>query len=592
MARLAAEGIEEVVLYSDCQLPLSELSLYSDLPLRVRFVQDPEVSGSGGMLRLAVSAGFEGKIVILPANVVNPPPIRHLIDVHQEGQGDLTVFLNPGPQETLSEIYVCEAGILELIPDQGYWDIKERVIPELAVLKRRVHRAVLPESVGCFHDRASYLQAVSDHVEQIVRSDTGLRLLDQDQTRQIWVEGDVEIDPTARICGTLIALEDACIGRGAIVIGPTVVGRGTSIGEASTVIHSVLWDGVRVGKGSEIQRCVMGHDAVLSSEMVIEEETVVSSVLSRPWMISRRKGTVGVKKDRLGVLDLRFAGLAAVAIGFIWSFWPQLRDLWGVWQRSDEYSSGLLVPFLAAYVLWGRRDQLKEVSIQPCLWGLVLWVLAQGMRMAGLYYMYGSAERLSFVLTVAALVLWLAGVDLFRRIWMILIFLLLMLPWPNRVQTAIALPLQGWSTSSAVFGLELIGYDVVQEGNVIHIGDTSVAVAEACNGLRMITAFFVISGLVVLLVRRPWWEKLIVFFSSLPIALICNTLRLAITSVAFTVIKEVRWQKVFHDFGGYAMMPLALAIVVGELWMLRKLTTLPTKGEKVAIIRRNDRRGR
>jgi exosortase len=191
---------------------------------------------------------------------------------------------------------------------------------------------------------------------------------------------------------------------------------------------------------------------------------------------------------------------------------------------------------------------------------------------------------LSVVLSIASLVLLLFGWELFRKVSTIMLFLILMLPWPNRVQAAIALPLQNWSTSSAVFCLETLGYEVVREGNVIHIGQASVAVAEACNGLRMITAFFVISGLVVLLVNRSWWEKLIVFVSSLPIALFCNTLRLTITAIAFTVLKGEYWEKIFHDFGGYAMMPLALAIVVGEFWFLTKLTTAP-KEEKVVLIK-------
>ena len=125
----------------------------------------------------------------------------------------------------------------------------------------------------------------------------------------------------------------------------------------------------------------------------------------------------------------------------------------------------------------------------------------------------------------------------------------------------------------------------MQEGNVIHIGQASVAVAEACNGLRMVTAFFVISGLVVLLVRRAWWEKLVILASSLPIALLCNTTRLTITAIVFTVISGEQWEKIFHDFGGYAMMPLALAAVVGELWILAKLTTAPTEQEVIIITR-------
>jgi exosortase len=201
--------------------------------------------------------------------------------------------------------------------------------------------------------------------------------------------------------------------------------------------------------------------------------------------------------------------------------------------------------------------------------------------------MYISAERLSITLTIGALVLLLFGWQFFRKVATILLFLCLMLPLPNQVQAAVAQPLQRWATSSAVFCLETVGYEVVQEGNVIHIGESSVAVAEACNGLRMVTAFFVISGLVILLVKRAWWEKLIVLLSSLPIALLCNTVRLSVTAIFFTALEGEHWEQVFHDFGGYAMMPLALAAVVAELWLLAQLTMLPDKKE--AIITRQSR---
>jgi exosortase len=127
----------------------------------------------------------------------------------------------------------------------------------------------------------------------------------------------------------------------------------------------------------------------------------------------------------------------------------------------------------------------------------------------------------------------------------------------------------------------MIGYEVVQEGNIIHIGQATAAVAEACNGLRMITAFFVISSLVILLVKREWWEKLLVLASSLPIALLCNTVRLTITAIAFTMLSGEYWEKIFHDFGGYAMMPLALGMIVLELWLLTKITTAPTEKQIV-----------
>jgi exosortase/archaeosortase family protein len=90
--------------------------------------------------------------------------------------------------------------------------------------------------------------------------------------------------------------------------------------------------------------------------------------------------------------------------------------------------------------------------------------------------------------------------------------------------------------------------------------------------------------LVILLVKRTWWEKLILLLSALPIGLFCNTVRLTLTSIAFTVLKGEHWERLFHDFGGYAMMPLALAMIIFELWVLREMTVIPIDSKKEEIM--------
>jgi exosortase len=212
----------------------------------------------------------------------------------------------------------------------------------------------------------------------------------------------------------------------------------------------------------------------------------------------------------------------------------------------------------------------------------VVFLAAQAMNFFGLFFMYSSIGRFSIIVSIAALVLLLFGWELLRKVSTILVFLCLMLPLPQSIHSSIVLPLQSWSTSSAVFILEMIGCNVVREGNIIDINGTTVAVAEACNGLRMVIAFFVVGGFIVLLSRRTWWEKMVVLVSSLPIALLCNTIRLAITAVAFTVLKGEYWEKMFHDFGCYAMMPFAIGIVIFEFWLLAKIVTVQTEKQAVS----------
>ena len=283
-----------------------------------------------------------------------------------------------------------------------------------------------------------------------------------------------------------------------------------------------------------------------------------------------------------------YLGAACVLIAFLWSYAPQLADLSAEWQVNEEHSSGLLVPFLAVYVLWIRRHEISQCIAKPSVWwGLLAFAGAQAFRFYGLFYNYRTAERLSVPLSVGALVLLLFGWRVVGKLFTVLLFLFLMVPWPKPIQEPIATPMQSWATTSAVFCLEMLGYGVIQHGNVIDIEGTVVEVAWACNGLRMVTAFFVITGLVVLLAKREWWEKLLILASSLPIALLCNTVRLTLTAIAFTMLEGEHWEEIFHDFGGYAMMPLALAAVVVELWLLKKLTTPPVQQETIVITRQD-----
>jgi exosortase len=416
------------------------------------------------------------------------------------------------------------------------------------------------------------------------------------------------VEPSARIIGPVVIMDGAHISDDAIIFGPTILGRDVSVGKGTVVLNSVLWDGARVGQNCEILRCLVDYNVSVRGNTIVEEKAIafrpegmfersvgnllevggnIESRLHRALQLQLSKLNIKlsdwIQSHKTKIIHMLAAGFLLIA--FLWSYWPGLKELWDEWQRSDEYSSCLLVPFLAVYILWSRRYDIAQCRIRPCIWALFAFLGAQGLRLFGLYDMYSSAENLSIVLSIASLVLLLFGWELFRKVSTILLFLCLMLPWPNRIQAAVALPLQRWATSSAVFCLEMIGYEVIQEGNIIHIGQASVAITEACNGLRMITAFFVISGLVILLVKRAWWEKLIILASSLPIALLCNTVRLAITAIAFTMLSGEFWEKIFHDFGGYAMMPLAIAVIVTELWLLTKLTTLPVKEEAIIIAR-------
>ncbi len=273
-----------------------------------------------------------------------------------------------------------------------------------------------------------------------------------------------------------------------------------------------------------------------------------------------------VQRERL----FRLAPAVGLLAVFFWSYMPTLAFLWRTWQNDGDYSAGQLVPVVFAYVLWSRRKLLSQLEFQPCWWGLVVLLGAQAIRLGGLLLSYGSAEPFSLVLTVFGVFLLIAGRRFTRWIFWPLVFLFLMAPLPRRVHAAVALPLQSFATTSAVFGLELFGYLVSREGNVLKLPQgTAVNVAEACSGLRMLTAFVVVASAMAFAIRAPKWLKAALALSSLPVGVLSNSLRLLVTVLLHESLGGEAGQKFLHDFAGLTMMPLAVLILLGELRLLR-----------------------
>jgi len=612
LRHLSRQGIKQVVVCSNGYASLLQRSIAGINSMQLKFPDEPLPVGTAGSIRDGVDDDTNVLFLIFPAGITSPPDVNTLIQAHHAGKSDLTVMLEPDFENSktigrASGIYICESSVLEYIQREGYCDIKEGLVPAILRAGKTIHAARLRRPVGIFRDRTGYLDAVATYLANCSNENIGFGRKKFNGSKDIWLHDSSKVDTGARIYGPAVIMNGANISEGAVIFGPTVIGRNANIKNNSLIVNSVLWDGAEVGKNCEIQRCLLGNNAVVPDGSIIEEQEVPykkTNMLQAAVSRSIRGATDKKEKfesllqnrfgkfskllnwpvsDNIGknILAWLFAGIFLAA--FIWSYWPQIAELWKIWQRSDEYSSGLLVPFVAVYILWSRRHDIAKCPLKPSIWGLFAFLGAQAFRLFGLFFMYASAERLSIVFSLAAMVLFLLGWRFFRKVFTTLVFLSLMFPLPRSIHNAVMMPLQSWATSSAVFCLEMMGYAVIREGNIIHLNGSTVAVAEACNGLRMIMAFFVISGLVVLLVRRTWWEKSIVLASSIPIGLLCNSVRLTITAIAIMVLSGEHWEKIFHDFGGYAMMPLALGAVVAELWLLKKLTSPPVHADAVII---------
>ena len=610
LEQLAHQGIMRIVISCENHSDIIQNSIELPKGLRVSFREETLPRGPAGCIRNAAEPEDE-LLLIFSANMLSLPPIRELLDKHRRARADMTVFLNPQDNNNFqpedSQIYLCEPTILSCIPETGFFDLKEGFIPAAVKKGLRICTAHLLSEAGHYRNWAEYSTQLKKRCFSQTQDEIFLSGFSCWSDRpDVLIGSNVRISEKAEIFGPVVIGDDSIIMDDVMIFGPTVIGRNTCLGPESIVEESVLWDHVTTGRRSRIRYSLVDDDMVVpdgcerSNQLVPFSGSKIQRTVNA-WRRYKTKKRIQVKVscfNEAKEVPLTFAnyfqnktekligllfGLLMLGILII-SYWePTIKSLAKIWLESDEYSSGLLVPFVAVYILWLRRKTLGYSLIIPSLWAFLLLLIAQGIRFFGLYYRFESAERLSFVLSIGAVVIFLLGGQFFKKLLPIFLFLFLMLPLPNRVETYITAPLQVWATVSSVFCLETLGFSVIREGNIININGTLVAVAEACNGLRMLTAFVVVTALVSLTIKRKWIVKSLILVSCIPIGLICNTLRLTVTAIAFTKLDTERWEKVFHDFGGFAMMPVALAITIFELWLLSNVLIKPKNKQEQVI---------
>src|SRR5215813_5917073 len=181
----------------------------------------------------------------------------------------------------------------------------------------------------------------------------------------------------------------------------------------------------------------------------------------------------------------------AVSAAIAFAYATVLRRLGLDWWRDENYSHGLLIPFVIGYILWSNRSRFSREQLRPrvFLGGLTvvfaLFALWAGTAGAELY-----TQRLSFVLILAGVVLYFWGLKLLRLVLVPLLLLFLAIPIPVIAFNKIAFPLQLFASQCAVWSMRWFSIPVLRQGNVIELLPRGAAstrkleVVEACSGIR------------------------------------------------------------------------------------------------------------
>jgi exosortase D (VPLPA-CTERM-specific) len=262
---------------------------------------------------------------------------------------------------------------------------------------------------------------------------------------------------------------------------------------------------------------------------------------------------------------------AAVGLVTLWPFWDGLRQLWIWWEASPDDNFGMLIPPIAAFLVWQQKDRLERIPFTGSWWGLVVILFGGALLFLGQLGTILSLVQYACVITLCGVALAFLGWPAFRIIAIPLLTLFFMVPFPQFVMANLSTGLQLLSSKIGVFFMRLLGISVFLEGNVIDLGGYKLQVAEACSGLRYLFPLMTLGFLIAYFYKGALWKRIVLFLSSIPITVLMNSLRIGIIGVTVEHWGARMAEGFLHAFQGWMIFMCSTALILAEMIALNRV---------------------
>ena len=301
--------------------------------------------------------------------------------------------------------------------------------------------------------------------------------------------------------------------------------------------------------------------------------------------------------------------LVSAALAFLYA--AVLQRLGLIWWTDDNYSHGLLMPFIVGYMLWTERARLASATKRPLmLWGGAGIILAWLMLWMGTAGAELFTQRVSLVLMLAGVVLYFWGFHVLRFVVVPLLLLALAIPVPAIIFNKVAFPLQLFASRCAVGVMRLLDIPVLREGNVIELMPLNslttkkLEVVEACSGIRSLMTLVTLAVVFAyfttpssgdddagaggsrstrpLLARWGFWRAVLIVLSAVPIAIVTNAARVSGTGALAHFYGPEVADGFFHSFSGWVVYVAAFLLLFAFGWLLDRLVPAeeaPVRGD-------------
>ncbi len=275
-----------------------------------------------------------------------------------------------------------------------------------------------------------------------------------------------------------------------------------------------------------------------------------------------------------GWVKFTLYGLLLLGIYYSAFTWLVTHD----WEK-EAYSYCWLIPPVVLFLIWLKRDELAFMPSEPS-WaglvpvsvGIVLFWLGE---LGGEYFtMYVS----SWLILVGLCLLHL-GRQKLKTIGFALFFMLTLFPLPNFINTRIMLQLRLISSKLGVAIIQVYGLPVHRQGNIIDLGFAQLQVVDACSGLHSLISLVVLCLLLVYFFKDHLWKRAVLLFSSIPLAIVTNSMRIAMTAILYKHFGADVAEGFFHGFSGLLIFAICIPVLLIEMKILEKLPPVQSESD-------------
>jgi exosortase len=272
------------------------------------------------------------------------------------------------------------------------------------------------------------------------------------------------------------------------------------------------------------------------------------------------------ERQRWTTWHLAIAGILLLLTFYVTS--DSWADSFRMAWRDEETSYVLAAPLVIAWLAWVRRGRVRYCEPGGSLVGLAIMALGWFLWSYGYWHRVMTLWRGGPVVLLAGCAVCIFGSRALYHFLPAFAAMIFLIPVTPYRRYHLAMPLQTVTAQLTQRVCDLLGIYVDRSGNLLMINGVDVAVAEACNGMRMVlTLFLVCYVLAFTAPLKPYGRAMILIAAPL-VAIVANVLRLVPTVWVFGNASG-QAAHTFHRISGWVMLLVAFLVLRGALGLLR-----------------------